>query len=155
MKSEFKLFNCINKNYDANVDIAESEKFIRDCTKQKCNGIMMSQHSGIVSKPNGFIEINDGTVLVYLHHVEYSYDKIKMAIDVIDNLYNKLQLIKNTDDTSYTISKETLERINFQHTEFIKNKETILTTLKENHKKTFKSYKSFQLKSFKAFQSFK
>ena len=125
-----------NKNYDANVDIAESEKFIRDCIKQKSSGIMMSQNSGIVCKPNFFIEINNGCVLVYLHHVDYSYDKIKMAIDVIDNLYDKLQLIQKTEDTTYTVSKESLERINFQYSEFMKNKELILNTLKENHKKT-------------------
>ena len=66
-----------NKNYEANVNLDEIKKFLRDVNEQKTHAIMMSQYSGIVSKPNGFIEINDGKVIIYLHNVDYSSDKIK------------------------------------------------------------------------------
>ena len=38
---------------------------------------MMSQLSGIASKPNGFIEINEDKILIYLHYVDYSQEKLK------------------------------------------------------------------------------
>jgi hypothetical protein len=70
LKREGKLPILIeNKNYDLNVQKEGVEKFLRDIRAQKCNGIFMSQHSGIQYKPNYFIEIEDGCVLIYLHNV--------------------------------------------------------------------------------------
>lgn len=125
-----------NKNYEANVNIDEIKKFLRDLNEQKTHGIMMSQLSGIASKPNGFIEINDGKVIIYLHYVEYSSEKIKMAIDIIDNLSDKLQEITNIEDNNgYSISKDALERINDEYQKFLNHKETLQMTLKEMNKK--------------------
>lgn len=124
-----------NKNYDANVNIDEIAKFLRDVNEHKINGIMMSQKSGIVSKPNGYIEINDGKVLVYLHNVEYSPDKIQMAIDVIDNLSDRLDEIINTDGNIYNVRKEVLDRINEQFNKFVNQRESITTMLRDSNKK--------------------
>ena len=125
-----------NKNYEANVNIDEIKKFLRDINEQKTNGIMMSQFSGIVSKPNGFIEIHDGKVLIYLHNVDYSPDKIKMAIDIIDNLYEKLEEISNVEEIDgIVIKKDVLDRINDQFQTFLSQKEMVLTTVKELQKK--------------------
>jgi len=125
-----------NKNYEANVNIDEIKKFLRDINEQKTNGIMMSQFSGIVSKPNGFIEIHDGKVLIYLHNVDYSPDKIKMAIDIIDNLYEKLEEISNVQEIDgIVIKKDVLDRINDQFQTFLSQKEMVLTTIKELQKK--------------------
>jgi hypothetical protein len=125
-----------NKNYETNVNIDEIKKFLRDVNEQKMHGIMMSQYSGIVSKPNGFIEINDCKVLIYLHHVDYSADKIKMAIDVIDILSERLEEISNVEDIDgYIIKKEVLDKINNQFQLFLNQKEVVLTTIKEMNKK--------------------
>ena len=125
-----------NKNYEANVNLDEIKKFLRDVNEQKTNAIMMSQYSGIVSKPNGFIEINDGKVLIYLHNVDYSSDKIKMAIDVIDNLSERLEEISNVEEIDgHVIKKDVLDKINDQFQLFISQKETVLTTVKEMNKK--------------------
>lgn len=125
-----------NKNYEANVNIDEIKKFLRDVNEQKTHAIMMSQFSGIASKPNGFIEINDGKVLIYLHYVDYSSDKIKMAIDIIDNLSDKLQDIYNIENNDgYSITKDSLERINDEYQKFLNQKETMQITLKEFNKK--------------------
>jgi hypothetical protein len=125
-----------NKNYERNVDDAETEKFIRDCVERKTHGIMISQHSGISKKPNGFIEINSGKVLLYLHSVEYSPDKIKMAIDVIDHLAARLHELDPDDDNDYTVSKDVMDRINYQYKAFLKQKEAFATNLKEQHKQS-------------------
>jgi hypothetical protein len=125
-----------NKNYEANVNIDEIKKFLRDVNEQKTHAIMLSQYSGIVSKPNGFIEINDGKVIIYLHNVDYSSEKIKMAIDVIDILSERLEEISNVEDIDgYIIKKEVLDKINDQFQLFLSQKEVVLTTVKEMHKK--------------------
>ena len=135
-----------NKNYEANVNIDETKKFIRDANEVKTHAIMMSQFSGIVSKPNGFIEINDGNVLIYLHNVDYSQDKIKMAIDIIDNLSVKLDEITNLEENSgHSISKECLERINDEYQKFQFQKETLITTIKDMNKKMLTQVDDFKL----------
>jgi len=125
-----------NKNYEINVNLDEIKKFLRDVNEQKTHAIMMSQYSGIVSKPNGFIEINDGKVIIYLHQVDYSAEKIKMAIDVIDILSERLEEISNVEEMDgYVIKKDVLDKINEQFQLFLSQKEVVLTTVKEMNKK--------------------
>lgn len=135
-----------NKNYETNVNLDEIKKFLRDVNEQKTHGIMMSQYSGIVSKPNGFIEINDGKVIIYLHNVDYSQDKIKMAIDVIDILSERLEEISNVEEIDgFVIKKEVLDKINDQFQLFLNQKELILTTLRESNKKLLTQVEDMKL----------
>jgi hypothetical protein len=125
-----------NKLYERNVNVDEIKKFLRDINEQKTNGIMMSQFSGIVAKSNFFIEIHDGKVLIYLHNVEYSPEKIRLAIDVIDNLSSKIEEISNVEEINgCIIKKDILDKINEQFQLFISQKEIVLTTVKEMNKK--------------------
>ena len=141
-----------NKNYEANVNLDEIKKFLRDVNEQKTHAIMMSQFSGIVSKPNGFIEINDGKVIIYLHQVDYSQERIKMAIDVIDNLSERLEEISNVDDNDgYVIKKDVLDRINDQFQLFISQKEMIITTVKETNKKILSQIEDMKMPDLSLF----
>ena len=141
-----------NKNYEANVNLDEIKKFLRDVNEQKTHAIMMSQFSGIVSKPNGFIEINDGKVIIYLHQVDYSQERIKMAIDVIDNLSERLEEISNVDDNDgYVIKKDVLDRINDQFQLFISQKEMIITTVKETNKKLLSQIEDMKMPDLSLF----
>jgi hypothetical protein len=125
-----------NKNYEANVNLDEIKKFLRDVNEQKTHAIMMSQYSGIVSKPSGFIEINDGKVIIYLHYVDYSQERIKMAVDVIDNLSDRLEEISNVEEIDgHIIKKDVLDKINDQFQLFLSQKESVITTVKEMNKK--------------------
>ena len=125
-----------NKNYDKNVNIDEVKKFLRDTTENKCCGIMLSQNTGIVGRPDFHIEINDGNVLVYLHNVQYSQEKIKTAIDIVDNLYDKIQLIYNNEDVEgINIKKETLDLINEEFQKFLSQRENIINSAKDIQKR--------------------
>ena len=125
-----------NKNYDKNVNIDEVKKFLRDTTENKSCGIMLSQNAGIVGRPDFHIEINDGNVLVYLHNVQYSQEKIKTAIDIVDNLYDKIQLIYNNEDIEgINIKKETLDMINEEFQKFLSQKENLINTAKDIQKR--------------------
>ena len=74
--------------------------------------MFLSQHSGIQYKPNFFIEIEDNCVLIYLHNVEYSEEKIRTAIDIIDKLSDKLAELNLNDTEGIIIEKDILDKIN-------------------------------------------
>jgi len=141
-----------NKNYERNVNLDEVKKFLRDVTDLRCSGVMMSQQSGIASKPNGFIEVHDTNVLVYLHNVDYSPEKIKMAVDVIDNLTTKLETIAAHEELSgIVIRKDVLDRINEQFQFFMAQKETLLTAMRDSHKKIISQVEELRLPDLSAF----
>ena len=97
------------------------------------SGIFISQYSGITFKHNYHIDIHKGNILVYIQHCEYNPDRIRIAVDIIDYLYNKVQEL-NTDDSN-NISKEILDDINEEYQSFISQKESALTILKDFTKK--------------------
>jgi len=123
-----------NKEYDYNIPKEEISKFIRDIESLNVSGIFISQHSGIAFKQNFQIDINSGNVLVYIQNCDYDPDKIRLAVDIIDNLSNKLKDI-NIDEENIHISKDILDSINDDYRSFINNKETLHTILRDFTKK--------------------
>jgi hypothetical protein len=120
-----------NKNYDSmNISRKEVEKFITDCNNVKCSGIMMSQRTGISSKQNYEIDINDGNVLVYIHNMNYDSEKILLACDIIDTLSSKLKELKDTENIT-KIPDNVINKINEQYQSFILKKESITNHLTE------------------------
>jgi len=122
-----------NKDYSKITDKDEVAKFIRDIDVQNIHGIFMSQHSGIALKNNFQIEIHKGNVLVYIQHCEYSPDKIKIAVDIIDSLSVKIDEL-NTDD-EHGINQDTLDEMNREYQDFVLQKENALTTLRDFQKR--------------------
>ena len=98
------------------------------------NGIFISQYSGIAFKQNFQIDINKGKILIYIQNCEYASDKIRLAVDIIDNLHIKLQDI-NYDNENNTISAEMLADINTEYQTFITQKDSMITFLKDFQKK--------------------
>jgi len=122
------------KNYDRNVTLDEVKKFIRDIEQQKEHGIFLSQHSGITSKQNFQIDIIGKQILIYVHSVDYNPNIIKIAIDIIDSLSQKIHdLDEDLDEIS--IPKDTLDEINKEYSKFVERKIAIIELLKEFHKK--------------------
>jgi hypothetical protein len=127
----------------ANVNTDEISKFLITSEEHHCHGIFMSQYSGIVGKPNYHIEIhNHQNIIVYIHNVQYIPEKMKMAVDIIDNLesqFKKWNLLKSrgmgAEETHTMISKEILDEINKEYQSFIVQKLTIIQSLKESQRK--------------------
>jgi len=122
------------KNYDRNVTLDEVKKFIRDIEEQKCHGIFLSQHSGITSKQNFQIDIKGTNILVYVHNVDYCPHTIKIAIDIIDSLSDRLAELEEDID-EICIPKEVLDDINKEYSRFIERKSSIIDILKDFQKK--------------------
>ena len=96
------------KHYERNVTLDEVKKFIRDIELNKCSGIFLSQHSGITSKQNFQLDISGKNIMIYIHNVKYDPTVIKLAIDTIDNISEKLKLINTDDVANFSISEENL-----------------------------------------------
>ena len=123
------------KNHTTNVDRDEVKKFLRDVGNVKTHAIMISNQCGIIGKPNFHIEIDDSCILIYLHNLQFSTDKIKMAVNVIENLSTKLKVIeKQENEEGISIKKEIMDKINNELSAFIESKAKLSQLLKDQHK---------------------
>ena len=118
-----------NKFHSANITIPDVEKFIRDAQYQNCHGILISQKSGISRKKNFQIDINNGYIMIYIHNINYDFDKVKLAIDAIDHLsmsfkktgYNSVEL---------KFTPELIKEINNEYQKFLIQKNGLNETLR-------------------------
>ena len=122
-----------NKDYKQNVPKDEIEKFLRDVEHQACNGILVSQKSGIARKKNFQIDIHNKNVVVFIHRLNYDFDKIRLATETIDHLSQALN--NYSDDTNeLKLSSETLKEINKEYLAFITQKTGLSDSLKKYNK---------------------
>jgi hypothetical protein len=124
------------KSYQSNVDSREVDKFIRDVSNKKVHAIMMSQHTGIVGKKPYTIEVNEhGNIMVYLHQVQFSPDKIKQAVQIIDQMSPRVKTITQEENANgVTIDKDVLNRINNELIQFLERKDKLKELLKDQCK---------------------
>ena len=133
------------KDYNTVVPKKEVDKIIRDIDKHKCNGLLISQNSGIALKDDFEINIHNNYVLIFLHNVEYDETKISTAIQVIDVLYPIIQQQANIDHES--ITSEQLNQINKEFQEIISQKKKIIEQIDQNTKDIIKEIGKLDLPS--------
>jgi hypothetical protein len=143
-----------NKNWNKNVVQEEVKKFIRDVEIQNCCGLFLSQNFGIANKDNFEINIHNGNILLYVHEVNNDAEKIKIAIDIIDNFKMKLDECSTSHD-GYTIDKEILDEINKEYQLFATQKILQIKTVKDFSVKMVKQLEDMQLPSLEHFLSTK
>lgn len=135
MRTNKPLILIENKEHESrNVGRPEVEKFIRDCNQQNCCGIMMAQHKGIANKENFEIQFDNNNVLLYLHNVHFDPEIIKLAVEIVESLKEKIDEMQKTDDTIF-ISKEVLAEINKDYQLYFQQKQTLLKLLKDSNDK--------------------
>ena len=122
------------KDCDFNILTDDINHFVKIVEERNSHGIFISQNSGISTKPNYHIDYNRGNIIVYIHNCEYSHEKIKIAIDIIDNLAIKLKELNNVNDDN-TIPKAILDDINKEYQLFISQKEALISVYKDCQKK--------------------
>uniref|UniRef100_A0A6C0KH63 Uncharacterized protein n=1 Tax=viral metagenome TaxID=1070528 RepID=A0A6C0KH63_9ZZZZ len=137
MKRQYKQNILIHSmTSDRNIASEDTKQFAQLIDEHRCNGIFISQKSGIASKPNYHIDIQHGCVLVYIHHFQDSPCKINIAIDIIDNLSSKIKLMSHSGSCGdNSIPKEVLEEINKDYQHFVMQKDTMISLFKESNKK--------------------
>ena len=125
------------KAYDRNVSIDEVKKFIRDIDVQKQHGIFLSQKTGITSKQNYQIDIRGKNILIYIHHTDYNPEKIKIAIDIIDSLCEKVEDMHENSAMldGFCISKDIMDDINKEYSDFVGRKISMINIMKDFQKR--------------------
>ena len=133
-----------NKHHSTNVQKDEVLKFIRDCDEQNCSGLLLSQNTGICTKDNFQIDIQNNNVLIYIHNCNYDEYKIQSCVSLIDHLTDILSRIKN-DTNNNIVSDELLLDINQEFQHFINQKDTLINFIKETNKKIFNQITNIEL----------
>lgn len=142
-----------NKDHDTcNVPKHDVDKFIRDCEIQQCCGIMFSQNRGISNKENYELQINNGNVLLYVHNVNFDNDKIKTAIEIVEQFKMKFDEI-NADNSICNIETTVLEEINNEFNNYISQKHSLLKLVKDFNDKINASINELKIPSLEQFLS--
>lgn len=141
------------KSYQTNVDMREIDKFVKDTSILKIHSIMMSQNTGIVGKKPYTIEVNEhGNIMVYLHHVNFSPEKIRQAVQIIDNMSPKVKLITAEEESNgVNIDKDILNRINNELIQFLERKDKLKDFLKEQCKSSCGQVDALEMPDLTAF----
>lgn len=145
-----------NKDHDTkNVTKQEVEKFIRDCEIQNCCGIMFAQHKGISNKQNFELQVHHGNVLLYVHETNFDQDKIKTAIEIVENFKMKLDELNINSNDDCTIAKEVLEDINKEFINYVTQKNNMTKLLKDFSEKMSLSLGELKMPSLEKYLSTK
>jgi hypothetical protein len=124
-----------NIDIDSNVSNEQVDLFTNLIDKENCCGVILSQKSGISNKNHFQIDIRNKNIVIYIHNANYSQNMIMSAIDIIDNLYIKIQEFSKTYSENYNIPKEILDNINNEYQSFVIQKNKLIDTIKEYNKK--------------------
>ena len=120
-----------NKDYTASVNTEEIEKFERDLKMQRCHGIFISQNSPIAYKENFHIDIINNLIHIYIPNAGYDIEKIKLAINIVDSLSEKLNLIVlDPDEEIYELSIDDFENLKKEYCDFANKKSEMLDVIK-------------------------
>jgi regulator of sigma D len=160
-RANFPKILIESKVGEQNVPMEEYTHFIELMKTQHSHGILISQHSGFYSKPNYHIECHDHQILVFVHQAEYSQDKIKPAIEIIDILSAKIKQYSGTisgsegDMITELIEKNVLDEINKEYQLFVSQKEAIIQGLRESQRKVVSQIEEFKFPSLDRYLSSK
>jgi len=121
-------------NSATNSSSEDIELFAKCVDDMHCNGVFVSNNSGISMKSNYQIDYSHGNIIVYIHHAEYNPEKIKVAIDIIDHISCKLREM-NPGHGEASIPKSVLDDINKEYQLFLSQKEALINIYKECQKK--------------------
>jgi hypothetical protein len=143
-----------NKNWEKNVSKDEVEKFMRDTSIQNCCGLFLSQHTGISHKENFEINVQNGNVLMYVHHVNNDFEKIKIAIDIIDHFKEQLDSLDKDVEVD-TIPKDILKKINDEYNAFVSKKSEMQKYVKDFTTKMCKQIDDITIPSLSLYLSTK
>jgi hypothetical protein len=125
-----------NKDYSRSANTEEVNKFCRDVLAQKQHGVFLSQNSNITYKNDFQIDIVDGLIHVYICNVKYNREKIQIAVDIIDNLSQKMSNVsQNSGDVSgFHINKDDIDSLLSEYISFNAQKTQIVETVRTSTK---------------------
>lgn len=120
-----------NKDYAATVNTEEVEKFERDLKIQRCHGIFISQNSPIAYKENFHIDIINNLIHLYIPNAGYDVERIKLAINIVDSLSEKLNLVViDPNEEIYELSIDDFDNLKKEYCDFANRKLELMDLIK-------------------------
>jgi len=139
-----------NKDYSRSVTTEEIKKFERDLKQQRIHGIFISHKSNITYKEPFQIDIIDNLIHVYLPNTDYSVEKIRIAVEIIDSLATKLNYLKfSQSETTINITKEDIDELIEVFNDFNAQKISLIDAIKTSNKLILDKIENMQLNSVK------
>lgn len=142
-----------NIDIESNLSDEDVSAFTSFVDQENCCGIILSQNSGISNKNHFQIDIHNNNIIVFLHNVKYSQSVIMSAIDIIDNLFTKIQEFSKFNTDCCNIPKELLDNINNEYQLFIIQKNTLVNIIKDYQKKLLSQLDECRFSSLNSFLS--
>lgn len=137
-----------NKDYSVSVNTEEIEKFERDLKIRKCHGIFISQNSPITYKDNFHIDIINNLIHLYIPNANYDREKIKLAINIVDSLSEKINNINGENEKIY-LTIEEVEDLKEEYILFANKKSEMIDTIKFMTKQLIEKMEDIQIPSIK------
>lgn len=142
----------VNKDSAQVATTEEVRNFERDVQRQKKHGIFISQKTWITFKTDFQIDIINGLIHLYISEANYDTTKLRTAIDIVDSLSSKLEVIANASETTektYPFNKEDLDELAEEYRIFSLQKSSIVETYKLMNKQMIEKLEEFQLPKIK------
>lgn len=127
----------------------EVRKFERDLQQQNSHGIFISQESPITFKDNYQIDIIHGLIHVYIPNANYSPEKIKIAVDIIDNLSMRLKTLHTVTYHVYSVCQDDINELTEEYKQFGIKKAQMLETIKTSNRQLMERWEELQLPSMR------
>ena len=144
-----------NKDWTKPIVNTEVVKFVRDVQTQKCNGLFLSQNTSVCLKENFEVNIlENNLVVVYLHNVNYDPEKIKVGVDIIDNvsdILREIDVLEYNESDQYTISKEITQHINAEYQNYLSHKEKTIRMARDFIANLIKHEEEFNFSSLEKY----
>lgn len=143
------------KDYDTTVPDREVEKFFNDIELQKCDGILLSQSSGIAQKNNYEFVIHGGLVGVFVHSSGYDPVRIRIGMDILEQVRRMIKRERDKKGVQMfaeeRISEEVLSSINNEYNMFIMARLQIMDQLKKQYQDNIGVMERIQLPSLERY----
>lgn len=143
-----------NKEYTGVVGPAEINKFIDNALLQQLDGIMMSQQCQIQNKDDFEININGDLVFVFVCNMNYSMDKLRTAISIIDHLKEQRAFLYK-DTTLITLTNEEIDSINEEYTMLVNQKKYTLKMVRDSYNQLIKQIETIKIPALEKILLFK
>jgi hypothetical protein len=140
-----------NKDYSRSVTTEEIKKFERDLSQQKFHGIFISHKSNITFKEPFQIDIINNLIHIYIPNANYSLEKIRIAVEIIDTLSIKLVSMNapQTDISTININKDDIDELVDLFNDFNTQKSSLIETIKTNNKQILDKLENMQINAVK------
>lgn len=130
------------KDYNTVVPVKEVEKLIRDIEANKCNGILVSQYTGIAQKEHFEINVHNNNIIIFIHNCNYNKNNIITAVNIIDYLE---PIVTKTETQSDTIPTYKLLEFNHEYQSLVSQKINYMNMIKKQRKEADAEFNKIDL----------